>query len=133
MREIDEFLFEEQKCEKSIYHKFKPKIDLAEDLIDTYINLFSKTTDLGKRQELDTLAILIINAKMIKSLNCALEILKRGYYIECNSILRDAYETHFLSKYLMKYPQEAEKWLFENRKIPNSEIRKKLHVSDEFK
>jgi hypothetical protein len=78
------------------------------------------------------LAIILIHAKIIKTLNCNSDLLKKGHYSEFRSLLRDVFELTFLSKYIMENPEKGDFWL-NGKQIGHRHVANALNLSNEIR
>jgi len=115
MNVIDTFRLNEIENERISYHKFFPKIAHIEEQITFLNNLFQglikKQNNLDKTLEENQLAIVILGSKLIRSSICELNLIKQGYYLEADSILRNFLEITALIEYFSLKPEAALKWL----------------------
>jgi len=127
------FLSHEKKCERKTIATLKTTLELNEELLNFYFNLYEKQSNDSERDiSLQDLSILIIHIKIIKTLNCLSGLLKRGHYCECQSIQRDVFELIYLSEYLMKNPEKVEPW-FKGEQIKHGHVANNLDLPIEIR
>jgi hypothetical protein len=101
----------ENFCESQSKYQLKSKMILLDDIENFYYNLHQKQVKDETDLELHEFAIILIHSKIIKTLNCNSNLLRKGHYSEFRSLLRNVLELIYLSKFLMRNPEKAESWL----------------------
>jgi len=102
-------------CESRSRYQLKSKLILLEDIENFYYDLHQKQIKDETNLELHEFAGMLIHSKIIKTLICISELLKKGHYSEFRSLLRTVLELIYLSKFLMKNPEKAKSWLDGNQ------------------
>jgi hypothetical protein len=101
----------ENYCEHQTRIQLESNLNLLEEMLNFYSNLLEKQIKDKTDIKTHELAIILIHAKMIKTLNCNSDLLKKGHYNEFRSLLRDVFELIFLSQYIIVNPEKGEPWL----------------------
>jgi hypothetical protein len=112
MNYSQKFLEKEKLCERKTTRVFKSLLKLDEEILDFYHSLFPKISAVSLKKDLSMqdIAILLINAKMLKGYFCLANLAKKGSYCEFQSILRNVYELDYLVEYLIKNPEKVDDW-----------------------
>jgi len=74
-------------------------------------------------------SIKTLNFRIINSMFCNFGLLINGYYNDSFAISRNIHESLYLSKYLMTYPDEVDKWI-SGEQISHSLVIEKLKISE---
>jgi hypothetical protein len=111
MEFIQEVSLSENYCEHQTRSKLKSNLNFLEEILNFYCNLLKKQIKDETDIKIHEFAIILIHVKIIKTLNCNTDVLKKGHYSEFRSLLRDVFELTFLSQYLMMNPEKADPWL----------------------
>ena len=101
----------ENFCESRSSYQLKSKTILIEDIENFYYDLHQKQIKDETNLKIHEFAIILIHSKIIKTLICNSDLLKKGHYSEFRSLLRNVLELIYLSKFLMKNPEKAKFWL----------------------
>jgi hypothetical protein len=101
----------ENYCEHQTRSQLKSNLNFLEEILNFYYNILQKQINDETDIKTHELAIILIHAKIIKTLNCNSDLLKKGHYSEFRSLLRDVFELTFLSQYIMMNPEKADPWL----------------------
>ncbi len=122
----------ENYCEHQTRSRLKSNLNFLEEILNFYYNLLQKQIDDKTIDiKLHELAVIIIHVKIIKTLNCNLNLLKKGHYSEFRSLLRNVIELTFLSQYLMTNPEKAEIW-FNGEQIGYGHVAETLNLPTEI-
>jgi len=128
MGNIDSIVHAENICEAKTRETFPEIIEYYEELYTFYLNIsenYCKTIPDGIVQR--PVAIFFLNDRILKSLYCAFDLLKRGHYNECRSIQRDVLEAVCLVEYILQNPTVSESW-FNGDQLTFGRIKKKIEL-----
>lgn len=108
---IEDVSHYENYCEARTCALQKSNLQLSEELLNFYHDIYTKQIKDEKDVNTFELAIILIHGKIIRTLQSNLDLIKKGHYSEFRSLLRDTIELIFLSKYLMVHPERGDLWL----------------------
>lgn len=130
---LEDFLLAEDKCEIDTNDELKPLIELNNHILIFYSNVVEVlSTTLNTSDAVSRFPVFLINLRLIRAFHSLSPLLKKGYYVEFNSILRNCHESCFISEYLIKNPDIAKEWFENPYQIRREVIMKNLEISKDF-
>lgn len=132
MENIESYLLAEKKCENDTVSVLKKPIELNNEFFEFYLKISKKYGGGKPKIKEGPLALILLNHRILKSVYCLSELLKKGQYAEFHSILRDVFEALSKSEYILYHPEISNSWLSGER-ITFSKLSKKLSLPEEFK
>jgi len=131
MGNIESYLSDVKKCENETISVLKIPFELYEEFFEFYLKISKKYGSGMPKGGKGPLALILLNHRILKSIYCLSELLKKGQYAEFHSILRDVFEALSKSEYILHHPEISDSWLSGER-IRFSKISKKLSLPEEF-
>jgi hypothetical protein len=126
MTDTESILLAEKNCETETNDAFKEIIEFNDELFFFYLKISEKYCKERTKTYIERpIAIFFINHRIVNSLYCISDLLKRGYYIEGLSLQRDVLEAVSLTEYMLKNPQVSKLWLA-GEQIPFSKVNKEI-------
>jgi hypothetical protein len=132
MENIESYLLAEKKCENDTITVLKKPITISDDFLEFYIKISKKYPKESQIARQKPFALILLNHRILKSIYCLSELLKKGQYADFHSILRDVFEALSKSEYFLHHPEISDSWL-RGEQISFSKISKKISLPEELK
>jgi hypothetical protein len=120
----------EKKCENSSQKVFKNDIAFSKNLFNFHNALIFDTKFNGKHViDFQDTGIVILNLKIMNSAAVVISLIKKGYYNDAYTILRNIRESRNLVDYFIENPKAADDWIHGER-FAYSSVNAKIKRSD---
>jgi len=130
---LEDFLSAEDRCEIDTNNELKPLIELNNRILIFYSNVVEAlSTTLDTPDAVSRFPVFLINLRILRAFHSLSPLLKKGYYVEFNSILRNCHESCFMSEYFIKNPDIAKDWFENPYQINRGGMMKNLEISKDF-
>ncbi|MGA2121428.1 MAG: hypothetical protein ABSG49_05220 [Methanoregula sp.] len=112
MESLELFLSAENECEEKTNKILRESFALNDELLDLNLRIYDQ--NFSKEPPLTgeyPFAVIVLQNEKLKSLRCLSILLKKGYYSEFHSILRDVLDISRRSQFFLKHPEKSIDWI----------------------
>lgn len=112
MESLELFFLAENHCEEETDKQIKKSLYLNDEILDLNLKIYNKYFNQKPPETCDyPFAIIVLQNKILKSLRCLTILLKKGYYSEFQSIMRDILDLTRKSQYFLEHPEKSMDWI----------------------
>jgi hypothetical protein len=127
---IDSYFQYQKKCETETLSVLTESFELNDEFFEFFLKISKKYCHgMPKFPNKNPIAIIILNYRILKSIGCLSELIKKGQYAEFHSILRDVFEALSKSEYILYHPEISSSWL-KGERITFSKVSKKISLPE---
>lgn len=101
----------EEETAKVTLEKFKEEFDLYERCYELYLETLDRVRKLKRKGVVSRLAILLIQPRIIQSLQSIRLLVSKGHYYDSEIVARSLWESLGLCAYISSDEEEARRWL----------------------